>query len=318
MQHQSRKAIFAALAANVGIAVAKLVGFAFTGAASLLAEGVHSIADSGNQALLLWGGAAAKRPPSDAHPFGFGMERYFWAFVVALVIFSLGALFAAYEGVRKVLQPHELANPGWAIGILVVAMLLEGLSLRTAVAEAREAKGGASWWHFIRRTKSPELPVVLLEDLGAMLGLTVALVGVVLASVTGDARFDALGSIAIGLLLGVIAVVLAAEMKSLLIGEAASAEDQARIRERVTAVESVRRIIHMRTLHLGPDELLVALKADFDPQLDFRALSDAIDEVEREIRSALPIATLIYVEPDLYEPSEDSRLGAAPEAAPTS
>ncbi len=238
MQPGNRRAILAALAANIGIAVAKFVGWAMTGAASMLAEAVHSLADSGNQALLLWGGASAERPATEEHPFGFARERYFWAFVVSLVIFSLGSLFAIYEGVSKLLHPHELTSPMVAVAILVAGIGMEGVSFRTAVVEATKQKKQLGWWAFIRQTKSPELPVILLEDLGALLGLGVALMGIGLASLTGDPRFDALGSITIGVLLGVIAALLATEMRSLLIGEAATIEDREAIRQSLSQMQT--------------------------------------------------------------------------------
>ncbi len=304
MQEGNRKAIVAALVANAGIAVAKFGGFAVTGAASMLAEGVHSVADTCNQALLLWGGAAAKRAPTDDHPFGFARERYFWSFVVALVIFALGGLFAMYEGIHKVLDPHEVENAEVAAGILGLAIVLETFSFRTAVREGRRRKGSRSWWVFIRDTKNPELPVVLLEDLGALLGLVIALVGVGLAAWTGDARYDAAGSIAIGVLLGIFAVVLALEMRSLLIGEAASPLDRAAIRAAIAATSCVDRIIHMRTQHFGPDELLVALKLQFDRALSVEELARGIDEVEGRIRESVPAAVLIFIEPDILREDE--------------
>ncbi len=306
MNQGNRRAILAALSANLGIAIAKFIGYVVTGAASLLAEGVHSVADTGNQALLLWGGTSARRVATPEHPFGYGRERYFWSFVVALVIFSLGSLFAIYEGITKLGEPHVISDPSWAIGILLVGLLLEGFSFRMAVHEARLSKGDASWWTFIRRTKSPELPVVLLEDLGALCGLTIALTGIALAVVFDEPRFDALGSVAIGLLLGCIACLLAVEMKSLLIGEAATAADQARIRERVLVAQDVRRLIHLRTQHLGPDQLLVAAKVEFDEQLSFRELADSIDVIEASIRESLPVAAIIYIEPDIYDPEQDT------------
>jgi cation diffusion facilitator family transporter len=302
----NRKAILAALFANLGLAIAKFVGYGITGAASLLAEGVHSIADSGNQALLIWGGAAAARAPTPEHPFGYGRERYFWSFVVALVIFTLGALFAIYEGVSKIIHPHPLNHPEVAIAVLTVGLLLEGWSLRTAIGEARPLKGKRSWWAYIQRSKSPELPVVLLEDLGALLGLVIAILGVGLAVVTGEPRFDAAGSISIGVLLAAIAVVLAIEMKSLLIGEAADPEQEALVRAAISGCAVVTQIIHLRTLHLGPDQLLVAVKAEFAETSSFRALADAIDEVEAAVRSAVPIAKMIYVEPDVVRAAERS------------
>ncbi len=300
MQDGSKRAVIAALIANLGIAIAKFVGFAITGAASMLAEAVHSCADSGNQALLLWGSAAARRKPSASHPFGYGRERYFWSFVVALVIFSMGSLFAIYEGLQKIFDPHALTNPGVAVGILIFGILLEGFSFRTAVKEANVYRKG-SWWRFIQHTKNPELPVVLLEDLGALLGLAIALLGIGLAVITGDARFDAAGSIGIGVLLAVIAIVLAVEMKSLLIGESASEADVALLRESILAGEEVRRIIHMRTMHVGPEELLVAAKLEFDDSFTLRELSLLINGVEARVREQLPIATIIYIEPDVYD-----------------
>ena len=300
MQAGNRKAIIAALLANAGIAIAKFVGWGLTGAASMLAEGVHSVADTANQALLLWGGAAAKRPATDDHPFGFSRERYFWSFVVALILFALGSLFAIYEGIHKLLDPHELANTRIAAGILALGIVLEGFSFRTAVREGRIAKGQQGWWDFVRKTKSPELPVVLLEDLGALLGLVIALAGIGLATWTGDPRWDAAGSIAIGILLGAIAIVLTIEMRSLLIGEAANRADREAIRRVVEDLDAVERLIHMRTQHFGPEHLLVGIKVEFDPALDMAQLARAIDELEARIREVVPSARHLFVEPDLY------------------
>jgi cation diffusion facilitator family transporter len=299
MHEGSKKAIFAAFLANLAIAIAKLVGFLFTGAASMLAEAVHSAADTTNQGLLFLGGAKARKSATAEHPFGYGRERYFWAFVVALVIFMLGSLFALFEGIEKLRTPHELESAGVAVAILLVAMACEAFSLRTAVKESRQSKGDESWWRFIRRSKTPELPVVLLEDLGALIGLVLALLGLGLAELTGNPRFDAIGSIAIGILLGVIAVTLVVEMKSLLIGEAASPATVARIRQAMESGENVERIIHLRTEHLGPEELLVGAKLVFDTRLDVPALADAIDAVEVLVRAAVPEARVIYIEPDI-------------------
>ena len=312
MHEGSRRAIVAAFAANLGIALAKFVAFLFTGAASMLAESVHSVADTGNQALLFLGSARARRAPTAEHPFGFGRERYFWAFVVALVLFSVGSLFAIREGLVKILHPHELESPGWAIAVLGVSIVLETISLVTARRSRSASRRGESWIEFIRHTKSPELPVVLLEDVGALAGLVFAFVGIGLAIATGDARFDAAGSIAIGVLLGVIAVVLAAEMKSLLIGEAASPRDVARIRAAMESAPHVGRVIHLRTLHLGPDDLLVASKVAFDPELDFAALAKVIDETERRVRAVVPAARLIFLEPDVDRGPELARSEVTP------
>lgn len=300
MQEGSKRAIVAAFVANFGIAIAKLVGFVITGSAGLLAEAGHSLADTGNQALLLLGGRRATRTADREHPFGYGRERFFWAFVVALVLFSMGGLFALYEGIDKLRHPHETANLGVAIGILVVAVGLETFSLLTAVRAARQVKAkGTSWWQFIRRAKSPELPVVLLEDLGAEIGLIFALTGVVLATLTREARWDAVGSIAIGVLLVIIAVVLAIEMKGLLIGEAATTESESAISAAIAASPLVASLIHLRTQHIGPDELLVGAKIEFKTTLDMTGLAKAINDVEVVIRASVPFHCVIYLEPDL-------------------
>jgi cation diffusion facilitator family transporter len=300
----SRKAIVAAFLANLGIAIAKFAGFLITSSAGLLAEAAHSLADTGNQLLLLLGGQRARRSADSEHPFGYGRERYFWAFVVALVLFSAGGLFALYEGISKLRHPHEVDNLPVAIGILLFAIVLESISLRTAYREAKQRKpAGISWWTWIRREKEPELPVVLLEDTGAEIGLAFALTGVLLAHYTDEPRWDALGSIAIGALLVVIAILLAIEMKGLLIGESASPADVTKIASTLASAPSVRRVIHLRTEHLGPDDLLVAAKLEFDSDLSLEALAAAIDEAERELREAVPIASLVYIEPDVYRPA---------------
>lgn len=300
MQEGSKRAIVAAFAANLGIAIAKVVGFAITGSAGLLAEAGHSAADTGNQALLLLGGRRAARRADREHPFGYGRERFFWAFVVALVLFSMGGLFALYEGIDKLRHPHETENLGVAIGILIVAIGLETFSLITAVRAARQIKReDVSWWQFIRHAKSPELPVVLLEDLGAEIGLVFALAGVVIARSTHDPRWDAIGSIAIGVLLVVIAAVLAFEMKGLLIGESASSESENAILRAITSHPKVAGLLHLRTQHIGADELLVGAKVDFVRTLDIAGLADAINEVEAAVRASVPAHCIIYVEPDL-------------------
>jgi cation diffusion facilitator family transporter len=302
---QGRKAVIAALAANLGIAVSKLVGFLITGSASMLAESIHSAADSGNQGLLLLGGARARRSADERHPFGYGRERYFWAFVVALVLFSLGGAFAIVEGIEKVRHPHHLDSAGIAIGILLVAVVLEGYSFRTAVTEANHTRGDTGWWQFIRRSKNPELPVVLLEDFGALVGLMLALTGVGLALVTDNARWDGLGTLSIGILLSCLAIVLAIEMKSLLLGEAAAGPVEDAIREAIHADADVERLIHLRTEHLGPDELLVGAKVSFDDRLTVPQLAAAIDRVEVGMREAVPAARVIYIEPDVLRTTPD-------------
>ena len=306
MTEGSKKAIIAAFFANLGIAIAKFVGFLITSSAGLLAEAFHSLADTGNQGLLMLGGKRASRKPDAEHPFGYGRERYFWAFVVALVLFSLGGMFALYEGFSKLRHPHEVENLGVAIGILVFAICLETYSLRTAYREAKVHKDPSeSWWRYIRTEKSPELPVVLLEDVGAEIGLFMALTGVLLAHFTEEPRWDALGSIAIGALLVVIAITLAIEMKGLLVGESASPENVAAITAALTGTSQVRSVIHMKTQHIGPDELIVAAKVEFESTLSMAELAAAIDAAERALRDAVPIAKLVYLEPDIRRAAVD-------------
>ncbi|GAA1008685.1 transporter [Acrocarpospora pleiomorpha] len=305
------KAIIAALAANAAIAVAKFVAFLFTGSSSMLAESVHSVADSGNQALLLVGGRRAARDRTPAHPFGYGRERYFYAFVVAVVLFTIGAVFSLYEGYHKISHPEEITSPQWAFGVLIFAIIAETFSFRTAIVESNHVRGTQSWVSFIRRSKSPELPVVLLEDLGALLGLIFALFGVAMAVITGDGIWDGIGTLMIGVLLAVIAVILALETKSLLIGEGAGPEMEAQIRTALESAPEVTRIIHMRTLHLGPEELLVAAKIAVDHDDTAAEVARGIDEAEQRIRAQVPIARVIYLEPDLDRSNGAAKLPAA-------
>jgi cation diffusion facilitator family transporter len=296
----STKAIVAALGANLGIALGKFVAFALTGAASMLAEAIHSFADSANQLLLLFGGRRSRRPADERHPFGHARERYFWSFVVALVLFTLGGVFAVAEGIEKLLHPHEVENIGVAVAVLLLAIGLEGFSLRTAIGESRHAKpADESWWGFIRSSRTPELPVVLLEDVGALTGLVLALSAVVLAAVTGNEVFDAFGTISIGVLLLVIAVILMIEMKGLLIGESARPEQQEAIRSALVRPAGIRSVIHLRTQHLGPDDVLVAAKIEIEPNASIGQVADLIDEAEAAVRDAVPAARLIFLEPDL-------------------
>ena len=265
----------------------------------MLAEGVHSVADTGNQGLLFLGSRRSKRAPTHQHPFGFGRERYFWAFVVAVVLFTAGSLFALLEGANKLRHPHELESWPWAVGTLVVAIVLESSSLRTAVRESRELKGELGWGQFVRRAKVPELPVVLLEDTGALIGLAFALAGVGLAELTGNPRFDAMGSLGIGVLLAGIAFVLAVEMKSLLIGEAATPAVESRICDALERTDGVRRVIHLRTEHLGPDDLLVVAKIAVDPTWPSARTAALIDRAEAAVRTDVPEARLMFLEPDV-------------------
>jgi cation diffusion facilitator family transporter len=301
------RAVIAALLANLGIAVAKLVGFLLTGASSMLAEAFHSVADSGNQAMLLAGGRVARRGPDHRHPFGHGRARYFAAFLVAVVLFTLGSLFSLYEGYDKLRHPHELESPAIALAILVVALALEGLSLRTAVREADPSRGRQSWWSFIRTTKKPELAVVLLEDTAAELGLSLALIGVGLAALTGNPLYDALGTLGIGALLAVVAVVLGIEMYSLLVGEAASPAEQEAIRQAILGADGVVGLVQLRTMHLGPDEVLVVGGVRLDQELSAGDAARVIDQAEAGVRAALPDVRVIYLEPDLPAAVPESR-----------
>ena len=300
------KSIIAAFFANLGIAIAKFIGYGVTGASSMLAEGIHSLADTSNQGLLILGQRTSRRRATETHPFGYGRDRYFWAFVVSMVLFSLGGLFAIWEGVQKLLDPHEITDPWWAIGILIVGIGLESWSFTTAVRESNAVRGNAGWAEFIRHSKSPELPVVLLEDLGALTGLVLALVGISLAAITGNPVFDSLATIAIGSLLLVIAVVLAIEMKSLLIGESATRADRDAIDATILNTDGVLAILDRRTQHLGPEHLLVAVKVEFRHDMNMRELANAINDVEQRVRAAVPYATDIYIEPDVYRPEQTS------------
>ena len=300
MHEGSRKAIIAAFFANLGIAISKFVGFLLTGSAGLAAESVHSLADTGNQGLLLLGARRAVRARDEEHPFGHERERYFWAFVVALVLFSMGGLFAIYEGISKLRHPHETDSLGIAIGILLVAILLETFSLRTALREVAHVKpAGQSYWQFIKTAKSPELPTVLLEDIAAETGLLLALGGVLLGHFTHEPRWDAVGSISIGVLLVVVAFVLGVEMKALLMGETASVENRRALATALRGHSHVQSVVYMHTEHLGPDTLLVAAKVIFDPALPAADVSRTIDEAEVAMRTAVPIATFIFIEPDM-------------------
>jgi len=297
------KAIVAALIANLGIAVTKFVAWALTGSSSMLAEAIHSVADSGNQALLLLGGKRAKRAATAEHPFGYGRERYVYAFIVAIVLFSVGGLFALYEAYHKFHEREGIHSWHWVpVVVLVVAIGLESFSFRTAIVESNRVRGTISWVKFVRRAKAPELPVVLLEDAGALLGLIFALFGVVLTLITGDGLWDAVGTGMIGLLLVAIAFILAVETKSLLLGEGANPEDVTKIEQAVLAGRGIERIIHMKTLYLGPDELLVAVKIAVPASESAAGVAQHINETESRIREAVPVARVIYVEPDIYDP----------------
>lgn len=293
------KAVLAALLANVGIAISKFVAFFFTGSSSMLSEAIHSVADSGNQVLLLIGNRRSKEQADAQHPFGYGRRRYVYGFIVAIVLFLVGGLFSLYEGFHKWQNPEPLEAWWIAVVVLVVAIVLESLSFRTAIREANRSRGKRSLAAFVRDSRQPELPVILLEDAGALLGLVFALFGVSLAVITGNGRFDALGAMAVGTLLVVIAIFLAIEMTAMLVGEAALPEEVAAIRLALESSAGVTRVIHLRTLHVGPDELLVGAKIAVRNQDTGTQIAEAINAAERAVREAVPTATYIFLEPDL-------------------
>ena len=297
------KAILAALAANLTIAVLKFVAYFLTFSSSMLAEAIHSLADSGNQLLLLVGGKRAQRKASPEHPFGYGRERYIYAFIVSIVLFSVGGLFALYEAWGKIQHPHAIEGDFWwvPLAVLIGAIIAESFSFRTAIIESNHLRGKQSWVKFIRNAKQPELPVILLEDFGALVGLVFALFGVGLTLLTGNGIWDALGTAMIGLLLVAIAVVLAMETKSLLLGESATRDDVAKIRGAIEAGGTT--IIHLKTMHLGPEELLVAAKISIGSSDSGQDIAKAIDAAEVRIREAVPIARVIYLEPDVQRVS---------------
>ena len=295
------RTIVTALIANFTIAIAKFFGFVITSSSAMLAEAVHSLADTSNQALLLLGKKRSKKSPSAERPFGFGRERFFWAFVVSLVLFSLGSMYAVYEGIEKIRHPHEIESLWWALAILLFAMVMEAYAFQTAVKESRLYKGDHSWKSFIRRSRIPELPVVLLEDFGALMGLVFAFVCVLIADVTGNAVWDGIGTLSIGILLGLIAIILAIETKSLLIGEGALPEQSMRIENAITSSPEVSSLIDMRTEYLGPETLLVAAKIEFSGETSPSDISADVDTIENRIREVEPLAKIIYLEPGSLE-----------------
>jgi cation diffusion facilitator family transporter len=295
----STRAIIAALLANIGIAITKFIAAAFSGSASMFAEGIHSLADSGNQILLIIGGKRAKRDATAMHPFGYGRSRYIYAFMVSIVLFSVGGLFSILEGVEKLQHPHELEMVWLPLVVLGAAIIMESLSLRTAVIEANHVRHGQGWVEFIRHAKSPELPVILLEDLAALIGLVLAFGGVGLTVLTGDATWDAIGTLAIGVLLVLVAIILGRETSSLLVGEGANAGDTKKIRGSLEATTGVESVIHMKTLYLGPDELMVAAKIAVKTSASAQEIADVINAAETSIREAVPAARVIYLEPDI-------------------
>jgi cation diffusion facilitator family transporter len=293
------KAVLTALAANIGIAVAKFVGFAVTGSSSMASEAVHSLVDCGNQVLLLIGTRSSRRAPDDRHPFGYGSEKFFWALLVSVVLFVLGAGFALNEGIGKIRHPEHLDHVPVALVILAVAVVLEGVSFRTVIRESNKVRAGAPWPAFIRASKNPDLVLILFEDAAALVGLSLALAGIGLGQLTGSSVFDGVASVTIGVLLGAVALLMGREMKSLLLGEAATPGDIDVIASSILSVEAVDRIIHLRTQHLGPEELLVAVKVAVDGTRSLADTAEAVDQAEHRIRTALPSARYIFIEADV-------------------
>ena len=303
------KAVVAALLANTGIAITKFAAFFVSGISSMLAEAIHSVADAGNQCLLLIGGRRSQREATEEHQFGYGRERYIFAFIVAIVLFSVGGLFALYEAYHKfheIREGHAHLESGWKLYlplfVLGIAIVLESWSFRTAIIETNKVRGKASYWSFIRRAKQPELPVILLEDLAALLGLLFAFVAVTATIITENQYFDVAGTAMIGVLLVVVAVTLAIETKSLLLGESAAPEAQDRIQAALESADDFERVIHLKTLHLGPEELLVAAKVAVRQGATAEEIAASIDAAERAVREAEPLSQVIYIEPDIFRP----------------
>jgi len=299
------------LIANTFIALTKFGAWVLTGASSMLAEAIHSVADSGNQVLLLVGGRRSQRRATAEHPFGYGRERYIFGFIVSVVLFSVGGLFALYEAYHKWHEmqeghPDELLESKWwwvPIVVLVAAIIAESFSFRTAIRESNKTRGNQRWSRYIRAAKAPELPVILLEDFAALVGLVFALFGVGMTLLTHNGIFDVIGTAMIGLLLVAVAITLAIETKSLLLGEAASPAAVARIERALTETPGVERIIHMKTLHLGPEEVMVAAKIAVVPCDTAVEVTETIDRAEVNIREAEPMVTALYLEPDIYDPN---------------
>jgi cation diffusion facilitator family transporter len=311
--HGSKKVVLLALAANFGIATAKFVAFLLTASSAMLAETIHSLADTGNQLLLLLGMKRASKPPDDRHEFGYKMESYFWSFIVAIMLFSLGGLFAIYEGVHKVHEikaalaagrPTEMENPAVAIAVLVVSVALEGWSWIAATRHVNELRGEQGLVGFIEDSKSTEIIVIWMEDTGALIGLAFALIGVGLALATGNPMWDVYSTFAIGVLLVVIAFFVARETKSLLIGEAATKESQDLIKKLVSETEGIESLMSMRSMQLGEDEFLVALKIQWRAGLPVEVVSRHTNDLESRIRAAVPRARYIFVEPDTFDPAK--------------
>jgi cation diffusion facilitator family transporter len=295
----SVRTILYALGANLAIAVAKTFAAVFTGSSAMVAEAIHSFADAGNQVLLLWGMKQAKKPPSPDYPLGWGKAVFFWSFVVALVLFSVGGMFSIYEGWHKLSQPEPLSFPWLAVGILVFGLIAETISLRACLAEISKVRGGRGLWRWFRESRQSELVVILGEDLAALLGLALALLAVGITMLTGDPFWDALGSIAIGVVLVVVAAFIAIEIKGLLIGQSADPETEARLREFLLGRPDVEKIYRLLTLQLGTS-LMVAAKVKMKPA-DAAGLVAAINRAEQAMRAEFPEIQWLFFEPDIAD-----------------
>lgn len=308
LPHDGMGAVLAAFLANVGIGISKFIAFIFTGSSAMLAEAVHSVADSSNQVLLYMGSRKAKKAPTRDHPFGFGRAHFLYAFMVSIVLFSLGGAFAMYEGVHKIIEPKSIDAPLVAYAVLIIAVILEGSALRTALKEAKTFKPkGQDWWEFLRRTKSVNHIVLALEDSAALIGLSFALLGVTLSIVTANPVWDGVATLFIGVLLASVAIILFREVQSLLIGESVNALSERTMRKIAMSVDSVNQVVDLKTLYTGPSEIFIAMKITVDEDKDIREISEAIDTIEAKLRHVFPIARLIYIEPDYYKSKKEQR-----------
>lgn len=298
-----RVVVIVALLANLVVALAKLGVFAITGSSALLAESLHSFADSTNEVLLLYGARRSRQPADERHPFGHARYRYLYAFLVSLTVFWIGGVLAVLEGVSRLMADEAIVDPRWAFAVLGLAAVLDGWSLRTTLRSGRSAKGTLTWKQLVRQTKAPELIVVFLEDLGALIGIAIAFVGVGLAAVTGHGAWDAAASIAIGVLLMAIGLLVNRETRSLLLGESATDEVVAAIRDAIATTAGIQSVIDLRAIHLGPDDLVVAAGILVDPGLTAADVTRSIVAAERRVQDAVPFRTVIYLEPRLGPPT---------------
>jgi cation diffusion facilitator family transporter len=296
-----RAALFTALGANVAVAIAKAAAAAITGSSAMFAESLHSVADSVNEVLLLIGARRARQPADLQHPFGHGRYRYLYAFVVSLAVFWIGGVLSVLEGIDHLLNHEAITDPRWALGVLALSALLDGWSLRTTRLAWRSTKGERSWRRLIRDTKAPDLIVVFLEDVGALVGVAIAAAGVTVAAITGNGAWDALASIAIGLLLMAVGRVVNGETQSLLVGESAAPEVVEGIRDAIAGTPGIAGVRELRTIHVGPDDLVVAARISVDAASTATAITRSIEEGERRVRAVVPFRTVVSIEPRIRE-----------------